>query len=649
VSKSEAIQALGGLLESPKIVVSVFAISCWLVVNLIVHLGGVEAAELALHDRLIAWRATGQKCSDQIVVVGITEADIQRYGWPLSDQLLADSITKLLSAGASVVGVDLYRDLPVGVGAEQLKKVLSEQSAVIGVEKFPDGEGNGVAPPPALANTERFGFSDMVMDSDGVVRRGLLYAFHEDRVGVSLALRIAALALQPAQIALGAAEDGSPRLGAATFTPIEADFGAYVDADSSGYQFPLTLAGKGGDYRRISLGELLESPTDRLQLSGKIVLVGVTSQSVNDSFMVPTADIVQPLRPMFGVVLHAQIVDQLQRLAMGREHLLGTLGHAEESLLLLLACIAGAFAGLSKARWRVVGLCLVPATVVGVGVAFRFAIWIPGVAPVAGLILAAVTVTAFRAAREQADRKVLMELFGRQVSPSVAEHIWAQRQQLLERGRLRSERLNVTVLFSDLVGFTTLSETLEPEALFARINEYMQTMTSAIIEHEGMVEKYMGDGIMALFGAPVARLTAAEVSSDAANAVDAALAMGTRLESLNRKWQSEGLPPVAMRIGIQSGPVVSGSLGNHSRFEFTVLGDTVNTAARLESFDKNYNPDQSVCRVLVGSHTRELLGSRFELESAGHFELKGKAVAVEIFRIIGRSPQKQNREMDVGK
>jgi adenylate cyclase len=104
-----------------------------------------------------------------------------------------------------------------------------------------------------------------------------------------------------------------------------------------------------------------------------------------------------------------------------------------------------------------------------------------------------------------------------------------------------------------------------------------------------------------------------------------------------------------MRIGIQSGPVVQGSLGNHSRFEFTVLGDTVNTAARLESFDKNYNPDQSVCRVLVGSHTRELLGSRFELESAGHFELKGKAVAVEIFRIIGRSPQKQNREMDVGK
>jgi len=630
-------------------VAGLFALLVWGIVWLASELGGFEAAELAVHDRLLAWQSSGRQPSEHIVVIGISELDIQRYGWPLSDQLLADSITKLLSAGASVVGVDLYRDLPVGAGAEQLRKVLSEHDTVIGVEKFPDAEGNRVAPPPALAATERFGFSDMLIDPDGVVRRGLLYAFHGEQVGVAFALRIAAVALQSSGLTLGAAEDGSPRLGEATFTPLESDFGGYAAADASGYQFPLSFAGAGGDYERLSLSQVLDSPTDRLPLGGKLVLIGVTSQSVNDSFMVPTGGMMHALKPIFGVALHAQIVDQIMRLATGRERLTGSVPRVVKVCLMLIACVAGAFAGSGTGRLRLVGLCLFLSLLLAGYLGYSLALWLPWVAPLTGMATAAVAVTGFRAAREQADRKLLMELFGRHVSPRVAEHLWAQRQLLLERGRLKSERINITVMFSDLVGFTALTESLQPEALFARINEYMQTMTGAIIEHEGMVEKYLGDGIMALFGAPIARSTELEFSIDAANAVDAALAMARRLEELNHQWQSEGLPAVAMRIGIQSGPVVSGTLGNQSRFEYSVLGDTVNTAARLESFDKSYNPDNAACRILVGAATRALLGDQFDLESAGFFELKGKAAPVEIFRIIGRSNKRENHETEMGR
>ena len=189
--------------------------------------------------------------------------------------------------------------------------------------------------------------------------------------------------------------------------------------------------------------------------------------------------------------------------------------------------------------------------------------------------------------RETVERTHLMQLFSRHVSPEVAEAIWRQRDQFLDGGRPRPERLMVTVLFTDLTGFTAVSEKHTPEALLDWLNEYMDAMAREVSRHGGVIRQYAGDAIVAIFGIPVPRQTEAEIDQDARNAVHCALAMETALRELNRRWRSESRPTTGMRVGIFTGPVVAGTLGSAERSEYVVVGDTVNTASRLESFDKD--------------------------------------------------------------
>jgi len=196
-----------------------------------------------------------------------------------------------------------------------------------------------------------------------------------------------------------------------------------------------------------------------------------------------------------------------------------------------------------------------------------------------------------------------------------------------------------TVLFTDLVGFTSTSEHLEPQVLVDWLNEYMDAMVQQVLDHGGIVNKYIGDAIMALFGVPVPRATEAEVARDAAAAVECALHMGTTLRELNRGWTARGQPAATMRIGIFTGAVVAGSIGSARRLEYTVIGDTVNTASRLESFDKEFlAPDPAVnpCRILIGEPTRARLGERFETEWAGEVNLKGKERPLSVYLVRGR-------------
>ncbi len=625
-------------LASPWVVGALLAHAVFVAVLGVQSAGGLEGLELNLYDRLLARRAATIAADDRIVVVGITERDIRRYGWPLDDVTLANLLSRLTAAGATSVGIDLYRDVPVGDGAGQLEAVLRGRPSLIGAEKFPDATSDGVPPPPALRDSDRIGFTDVMPDPDGLVRRGLLYAFDGDRAGVSLALRVAIEWLRHHGIAPGADADGNPTLGAARFPPIEPDFGAYVGADAGGYQFALDFGGARDSYRRLSLHRALTAGDLTTLCDGRIVLIGVVAQSVNDHFYAPVGLGRFAAGRVPGVLLHAHVVDQLLRLAEGGSRLLTSPTARQELAWLWLWCLLGAAAGLVVRSLSVLGFVALGGAVAVAGLgalAFRSGIWMPMVAPATGWLLSSAAVTGFLAMRERADRALLMRLFERHVSPDVAGKIWRERQELLDQGRLRAERLTATVLFSDLVGFTTLSEKLEPEALLARLNEYMQAMSDAVIEHDGMIDKYIGDAVMAVYGVPFARQTADAIALDAANAVRTALAMRTRLDTVNARWQAEGIPAIAMRVGIHTGPVVAGSLGGRERLEYTVLGDTVNIASRLESFDKNYNPDGSACRILIGGATRRSLGEQFVTEPVGSMDLKGKDEPVEIHRVTG--------------
>ena len=252
--------------------------------------------------------------------------------------------------------------------------------------------------------------------------------------------------------------------------------------------------------------------------------------------------------------------------------------------------------------------------------------------------LSAMTSTAIEHTREKGQRAVLMQLFSKHVSPQVAEALWEQREQFLEGGRPRSQSLTVTAMFTDLQGFSTLSEKQDPEVLMKWLNTYMDMVTTTVMEHGGVVDDFFGDGVKINFGVPVPRTTDEDIARDAVNAVICALSMESKMTALNATMAAQGYEPLRMRIGIYTGPVVAGSLGSAERMKYTTLGDTVNTAARLESLSKELTLpllETRPCRVLIGEATRRCLGDLFELQQVGEIELKGKERRINTFCVLG--------------
>jgi adenylate cyclase len=209
----------------------------------------------------------------------------------------------------------------------------------------------------------------------------------------------------------------------------------------------------------------------------------------------------------------------------------------------------------------------------------------------------------------------------------------------MQGGRPVSQRITVTVLLSDLIGYTTRSETSEPAEVMEWLGTYTDRMAHLVEEHGGIVNDFLGDGIMASFGVPVPSTTEAAIRQDAVQAVECALAMGEALAELNAGWRERGQPTARMRVGILTGPAVVGHIGSERRMKYATVGNTVNTASRLESFDKEpfeLEPEQSTIRVLVGQATADLIDGHFVLRCLGDHVLKGKGEAVRIHRVLGR-------------
>jgi len=252
--------------------------------------------------------------------------------------------------------------------------------------------------------------------------------------------------------------------------------------------------------------------------------------------------------------------------------------------------------------------------------------------------LSSMTSTAIEQSREKGQKAVLMQLFSKHVSPQVAESLWEQREQFLEGGRPRSQSMIVTAMFTDLQGFSTISEKQTPEVLMNWLNTYLEMMTTTVMEHGGVVDDFFGDGVKINFGVPIPRETEGEIRQDAMNAVTCALAMEQKMIALNGRMAADGQQPLRMRIGIYTGPVVAGSLGSAERMKYTTIGDTVNTAARLESFDKDLviaRATDSPCRILIGESTLQQVESLFEVEKVGELILKGKTERIGAYCVLG--------------
>ena len=223
------------------------------------------------------------------------------------------------------------------------------------------------------------------------------------------------------------------------------------------------------------------------------------------------------------------------------------------------------------------------------------------------------------------ERDRLKETFGKYVTRQVADRI------LDGNVRLGGETLPVTVLFSDIRSFTSISEKMEPKALLDFLNVYFSGMVESVMKHEGVVDKFIGDAIMAVFGAPEPR------PSDPINAVKAALEMRERLLRVNEGFRARGLPEIRSGIGLHTGQVVAGNMGHIDRMEYTVIGDTVNLASRLESLTKELHVD-----VILSETTYEAVRDEVEAEPLQELQVKGREQPVRVYRLVGlRAPQQK--------
>jgi adenylate cyclase len=583
--------------------------------------------------------------SEPLVLVEMTEQDIQNpaLDYPIYDNKLANLLNILAADEPAAIGLDIWRDIPVpksGAYTNQLNEALLSHSNIVAIFTL-----GGIKPPAVVQSRhDQLGFNDnLVMDTRGSkrVRRTLLSADAPSGENFdSLPLRVALIYLEKRGIglALDPADTNSVKLGKTSLPALQANDGAYVREDMRGWQILMDFKCP-DNFTRFSVSDALAGKIPHGALKDKIVLIGMTAASVQDNWATPVRFNHR------GVEVQAMIVHQLLRSALEGTKPLRFWNDWLEASWALLWCLVGGAIGYwvrSPVRFTVsLTAGIVALWLIGRG-AFGAGWWIPIVWPASTCLPAAALLTSYISYEERRQRGILMQMFSREVSPDIAQALWEQRDHFMEGNRPHPQRLTATVLFTDLKGFSTTSEGLDPEHLMNWLNEYMSAMAKVVMANHGVVEKYIGDSVMALFGAPLARSSQEEIAEDARNAVRCALQMGKEMERLNAEWTERGLPACTMRVGIHTGQLVAGSLGSAERQEYTVIGDSVNTASRLESFDKEGETmiiPRGICRILVSEATETLLGEEFRTLPIGEMNLKGKGQSVRIFCVL--NPKKE--------
>jgi CHASE2 domain-containing sensor protein/class 3 adenylate cyclase len=600
------------------------------------QIGWLQPLELAAFDQMIRLRPE-EKPDPRLLVVEITEQDIKNLKqYPVPDKVLAQVLGELERHQPKAIGVDLARNVPVGSGHKELVARF-QNPKLIAITYIGNTNLERVPPPPGIPEA-RIGFSDVPLDPDGVMRRNLMYALGDNETTLySFSLRLALAYLEQDCISPQLTESGDVQLDKTVFSRLVSNSGGYNTIDDGDYQILLNYRSAHNVARQVSLTQVLNRQVDPSFVKDKIVLIGPSAPTVQDLFYTPYSAVQKGKEYMPGIVLHAQMVSQILSAVLDNRPLFWFWPEWLE--------------GFWIAGWSLVGGVLVarinnPLTLglsglAGVGVLlgstmllFTQAGWIPLAAPLIAAIVTGTTVGAYQLQESKRQEQMVMKLLGQQTSPEIATALWNERDRLLNSGLLPGQRLIATMLMTDLKGFSTISEKMPPETVMAWLNEYLPVMAQEVQNHQGIINKFTGDGLLAVFGVPVPATTQAEVAEDARRAVACALAMGDRLRELNLTWLARGLPVVQMRVGIFTGPVMVGSLGGKERLEYGVIGDSVNTAARLESCEKDRQP--SDCRVLIAHETLVHLQEQFEVEAWGPMELKGKQQKIDVYRVVGR-------------
>ena len=482
--------------------------------------------------------------------------------------------------------------------------------------------------PELVSAAAGFGHNYFALDPDGPLRHTVPFVRSRgiDLPSLGMAAAVRSLGLDPRQAALAEGElhIGDVRM---PLSLVQADT---PDGRESFYWRSIDFRGpallddlKSRPYASYTFYDLLyseeqilagETPkVDPNVFKDKIVFVGVTASGLFDVFETPFARGKMP-----GIQVHAAAADDV----LSNRFLRPAAERWRIATVITAGLLVGWLAVFIPVWWAALGTF---AGVVAFGsLALRLfagGTWINLTQPILAASAALFGGVAYQYFVEGREKRKMSRLFGRYVSKDVYDQLVAN-PALAELGGQRRE---MTVLFSDIRGFTTVTERGEPEAIVATLNEYFTRMVDVVFRHQGTLDKFVGDMVMALFGAPLSDPDHAE------HAVAAALDMVHELEQLNARWREQGRPTLDIGIGINTGPMIAGNIGSEAIMSYTVIGDAVNLGSRLESLNKQYGT-----RIIISESTREQLKSQYTLRPLGDVVVKGKSTAVAIFEVVGR-------------
>lgn len=388
---------------------------------------------------------------------------------------------------------------------------------------------------------------------------------------------------------------------------------SYIPLDERG-GLRLNFYGPGGSFKTYPASDVLKGRVSPREFEGRLVFVGITETGISD--IRPT-----PLDSLFpGVEIHATVAGSVlqDRYLIRDTRTIGFDLAAVVVLALLLSII------LSSVKRTYTGLAAFIILLLAIGMAdfalFYYYNVVAGVVyPALALLLTYISNEAYRNVVVEKKSRYLRRAFSTYVSPELVAEI------IKDHGRLKlgGEKRVVTVLFSDIRGFTTISEKLAPEKLVSLLNEYLSPMTSIVLSEGGMLDKYIGDAIMAVFNAPV------EVRDHPKRACLAALRMRERLAELNKRWEDIGYPSLDIGVGINTGEAVVGNMGAELRFDYTAIGDTVNLASRLEGMNKLYGT-----AIIISENTYNEVRDGFVLREIDCVKVKGKGRPGRIYELV---------------
>lgn len=372
--------------------------------------GLLQSFEWTALDQFLRLRPS-EPTDERIVIVEVTEADLETLKeWPLSDTVMSRLLQKIAAHRPRAIGLDIYRNLPVEPGHTELENTFASLPNLIGIEKLKDNKSLGVAPPPAL-NQSQISFNNVVLDADGKVRRGILYWTVDGRVYESFALRVALLYLAAEGVVPESAYKKPQylRLGQAVFKSFEPDDGAYVRADAGGYQILTNFRGTSHHFETVSISQVLADQVDPNLMRDRIVLIGSTAPSLQDFFYTSySGSVVEAAKPMPGVELHANLVSQIVSAALEGRPLMRVLPKPMEWVWIWIWSWVGAnlswkFRSPQKsALWVFLG---------GTGLSSICYVvllegwWIPLVPPMLAMVASAVTITGYIAYLEEELKK----------------------------------------------------------------------------------------------------------------------------------------------------------------------------------------------------------------------------------------------------